>query len=66
MDVYELEIDKLFPGLVSYDGRKTFLPLKPVSLLEIDDKTYDLYEEGLYVTDEDDTVSMETWTSFPI
>lgn len=66
LTVYHLTLEELFPSLVSYDGRKTFLPLKPVYDLTIDGKTYGLAEEELYITDVDDVVSVSMWPSFPM
>lgn len=63
LDIYNLKIDELFPALVSYDGRKTFLPLRPVIDLFIDGNKYDLAEE-LYVNDDNDIVN--TWPTFPV
>ena len=66
LTVYRLKLEELFPSLVSYDGGKTFLPLRPVDNLTIDRKSYSLAEEGLYVTNDGDAVSANTWPSFPI
>ena len=66
LTVYHLKLKELFPSLVSYDGDKTFLPLRPVYNLTIDGKAYSLAEEGLYVTDDGDAVSANMWPSFPI
>ena len=66
LTVYHLKLKELFPSLVSYDGDKTFLPLRQVYNLTIDGKAYSLAEEGLYVTDDGDAVSANMWPSFPI
>ena len=66
LTVYHLKLEELFPSLVSYDGDKTFLPLRQVYNLTIDGKAYSLAEEGLYVTDDGDAVSANMWPSFPI
>lgn len=66
MEVYGLKLEELFPALVSYDGRKTFLPLKPVSIFEIDGVKYNLFEDKipLYVNPENEELLL--WPSFPI
>ena len=66
MDVYNLKLEELFPSLVSYDGRKTFLPLRPITELKISGNNYDVGEGELYINDENDVVSINTWPSFPI
>lgn len=66
LTVYHLKLEELFPSLVSYDGDKTFLPLRPAYNLTIDGKAYSLAEEGLYVTNDGDAVSINMWPSFPI
>lgn len=56
LGTYDLRIEELFPMLVTFDGRSTFLPLKPLSCvifngteydLLISDKNYKLTEQDL-------------------
>lgn len=61
---YNMRLEELFPSLVSYDGRKTFLPLNPVMSLNLDGKDYDLLEDKLYVADDGGIV--DSWPVFPI
>ena len=61
---YNMRLEELFPSLVSYDGRKTFLPLNPVMSLNLDGKDYDLLEDELYVADDGSIV--DSWPVFPI
>lgn len=66
MEVYDLKIEELFPELVSYDGRKTFLPLRPVSEFSIDGIKYNLLydEKPLYMSPKKEELLL--WPSFPI
>lgn len=66
LEVYGLKIEELFPELVSYDGRRTFLPLRPVSEFSIDGTKYDiLYDEKpLYMSPQKEELLI--WPSFPI
>ena len=64
LNVYNLRIEELFPSLVSYDGRKTFLPLKPVMELKIEGREYDLVDGDLYIASDGDIVN--EWPTFPV
>lgn len=61
---YYLKIEGLFPSLVSYDGRKTFLPLKPVMVLKIEGNEYDLVNGDLYIASDEDIIN--EWPTFPV
>lgn len=61
---YNLKIEGLFPSLVSYDGRKTFLPLKPVMVLKIEGNEYDLVNGDLYIASDEDIIN--EWPTFPV
>lgn len=64
---YDLKIEELFPALVSYDGRKTFLPLQVLSYLEIDGKIYDAgFEEYEEIYNFGDIETANIWSRFPM
>lgn len=56
LTTYQLKLDELFPALVSYDGGKTYLPLKYLWDITIGDEVYDLSECKLYVDENNDHV----------
>lgn len=61
LGTYDLRIEELFPMLVTFDGRSTFLPLKPLSCVIFNGTEYDLWES---VYSEDDLCNI--WPTFPM
>lgn len=61
LGTYDLRLEELFPMLVTFDGRNTFLPLKPISCVIFNVTEYDLWES---VYSEDDLCNI--WPTFPM
>ena len=63
MEIYNLKVEELFPSLISYDGRKTFIPLHPVYEIKLKDGTIEELED-IYCSAGFEELFV--WAGFPV